>query len=301
MRRRPICFLPILLGRRTIRRRCWREIKRDDPALPIAALVACSPAVGSGDYALYHDIQRTLESCRNRVKDEKTEALLSLPEVLVTVNLTLPSMAPNWLKRGDFTLFPEHLRPFLLYLYALHLRNMGRHHEACAVAHTTRVFMQNEKTFTWLEIFFCQLCAGYAYYFGDTEEARRRLKEALDLGLPHGFIAPYAEWLTGYGGLMEDVLAREYPRLYKPALAHWTRVNKNWMGFRNRFTIENIATILTPQEQHAALLFARGKTYRQTAQTLNLSVGRVKGLISSCYEKLSISGREELKKRLLTY
>ena len=66
------------------------------------------------------------------------------------------------------------------------------------------------------------------------------------------------------------------------------------MTFHNRFTSENITTILTPQEYQLARYLAHGASYAEAAGQMNLSVGRVKNILLDVYSKLYIKKRSQL-------
>ena len=74
------------------------------------------------------------------------------------------------------------------------------------------------------------------------------------------------------------------------SMATW----KNWIAFHNRYTRENITTLLTQREYRVAQMIVAGSTYQNVADELYLSVGTVKKLVSSLYDKLMIHSRAEL-------
>ena len=76
--------------------------------------------------------------------------------------------------------------------------------------------------------------------------------------------------------------------------ALWSRSFINWMTFHNRFTSENITTILTPQEYQLARHIAYGASYAEAARQMHLSVGRVKNILLEVYGKLYIKKRSQL-------
>lgn len=79
-------------------------------------------------------------------------------------------------------------------------------------------------------------------------------------------------------------------------LAQWERTVKNWIAFHNSFTRDNITLMLTLREYHMAQLAARRVPYAQIAERFNISVGRLKNIMLEIYEKLCVSGRDELAK-----
>jgi DNA-binding CsgD family transcriptional regulator len=116
------------------------------------------------------------------------------------------------------------------------------------------------------------------------------------LTLSHGFITPFAEVVTAFGGLIERCLERVFPVYYGAVLGQWRRTWKNWILFHNQFTKDNITLMLTLREYHIAVLAARRVPYAKIAEQYHISVGRVKNIMLEIYEKLLISGRDELSK-----
>ena len=71
------------------------------------------------------------------------------------------------------------------------------------------------------------------------------------------------------------------------------------MAFHNRFTKDNITSILSLREYHIAVLAANRVPYAKIAQQHCICVGRLKNIMQGIYAKLSISGREELASYVL--
>ncbi|MEN6639566.1 MAG: helix-turn-helix transcriptional regulator, partial [Smithella sp.] len=81
---------------------------------------------------------------------------------------------------------------------------------------------------------------------------------------------------------------------YASVVRQWQQTAKNWTVFHNHFTEDNITLILSLREFHFAQLVARHVPYAKIAKQFNISVGRLKNIMLEIYEKLYISGRDEL-------
>ena len=272
----------------------WRATPAEEETKLSAASLATAAAISSGDYALYHEIQQYIRAQAAKTKGPRDLALLSLPAALTAVSMAVPDMTPGWLKACDFSLFPHTLRPFLLFLYAMHLRNIGAYAEMLGVARATRLLTEKEGSFTWLDVYLGVLCASAAYALGDEPLAREALAGALALAAPCGMIAPFADHLGTLGGLVEAALKERYPAQERPVVELWRTSFMHWMGFHNVYAREHITTVLTPQEYHVAKLLSGGATNAEAARRLHLSPGRVKNIASAVYRKLQIEGRQDL-------
>jgi DNA-binding CsgD family transcriptional regulator len=73
----------------------------------------------------------------------------------------------------------------------------------------------------------------------------------------------------------------------------------NWITFHNQFTKDNITLILSLREYHIAQSIARHIPYKKVAEQHCVSLGRLGNIMQDIYQKLSVSGREELAKYVL--
>ena len=205
-----------------------------------------------------------------------------------------PNMAPDWLKNGDFGALPAQARPDALYLWTKYLHSINRIDAMLAAAQAALALSAPEHGITLPEVYLRVTRAVACHVLGQEDEARRFLLEALRICLPHGFITPFAEVVTALGGLMEQCLEREFPSYYDAVLGHWKRTWKNWVSFHNQFTKDNITLMLTLREYHIALLVARRVPYAKIAKQQCVSEGRLRNIMQEIYQKLFISGRNEL-------
>lgn len=277
----------------------WKSTPVHDETKLTTAFLATVATICSGEYELYYEIQHCLSRWSAKTENPTERALFELPRTLAIVSMAAPTMTPTWLKEADFSLFPSELKQFLLFLYTLHLRNIREYSEVRATARSAYELCANANTFTWLDINFLLLGATSSYHLHETGQALKFLKIALDLGMPCGFIMPFADCMGDLGGMMGDCLRQSYPDKIKQITELWNTSFKNWMLFHNEFTKENITTLLTIQEYQVARLICGGATYAETARRMYLSVSRIKDLISSVYGKLYINDRRELSHFIL--
>ena len=277
----------------------WRQADRWDETKLSAASLATAAAISSGDYELYFEIDGFLNSRMATAESDEERALLSLPKTLAAVSMAAPNMTPEWLKSCDFSLFPTELTPFLLYLYALHLRNSRENAGLLYTARAAALLCAQTNTFTWLDLHFLILAATASFALGDEAQAKKYLSDALALGMPCGFIMPFADALGAFGGLLERMLDEQYPDVLGLVTRLWSGSFTNWMDFHNKFTKENITTILTAQEYQAAHLMVHGATYKAAAARMSLSVSRIKNILSDVYGKLYIQKQQQLQQYIL--
>jgi len=275
---------------------CYHKTERDDAAMLRACPVAIAAAISMGDYRAYTEIESYLKRYANIGKGSNAAAIAELALATAAVSVIAPNMAPDWIKEGDFSALPVQAKPDALYLRAKYFHCVGNLEAMLAVAQTALILCASEQGITLPDIYLRVTCAIACYSLERVEEARRWLLEAMRIGLPHGFITPFAESITALGGLVEQCLEQVFPDYYNVVIRQWERTWKNWITFHNQFAKENITLILSLREYHIALLAAHHVPYLKIARQNCISVGRLKNIMLEIYGKLFISGRDELSK-----
>ena len=278
---------------------CFQKTRGDDAARLRACPITIAAAVSLGDYPAYTEIDAYLKKCAEIHKGSVAAAFAEQALATAAVSIIAPNMAPAWLKEGDFSALAPQAKPNALYLRAKYFHCLHRYDAMLAVAQTALTLSAQPQGFTTTDIYLRVTCAVACHCLGQDDEARRWLLSAMRICLPHGFITPFAEVVTALGGLMEQCLEREFPACREAVLGQWNRTWKNWITFHNQFTKDNITLMLTLREYHLALLVAQRVSYAKVARQHGISVGRLKNIMLEIYEKLYISGREELAKYIL--
>ena len=279
---------------------CYDKTEGDEAARLRASLVAVASAISLGDYPVYLKIEAYLKSyvAAGRCSDSSAIAELALASVAVSV--AAPNMVPTWLSEGDFSASLAQVRPtYILYLRAKYFMCIGKYEITLAVAQTALTFCAPERGITFSEIYLRVVCALACHCLGRENEAKRWLLEAMRIALPHGFITPFAENVSDFGGLVEQCLEEAFPDCFDAVIRQWECTVKNWITFHNHFTKDNITLILSLREYHLAQLVARRIPYAKIARQFNISVGRLKNIMLEIYEKLFISSRDELAQYVL--
>ena len=280
--------------------RCYHQTEGDDTARLRASMVGGAAAISLGDYNAYTTIEAYLKGILKTRKERNLTIIAELALASVAVSVMAPNMVPDWLKNGDFSAFPPQARPtYMLYLRARYFLCIGQYEAALAVAQTAMVFSQREKGIKFDEIYLRVVCALAYHHLECTDEAKHWLLETMRVTLPHGFITPFAETISDFGGLVEQCTRQVLPELFDAVIGQWKHTVVNWISFHNHFTEDNITSMLSLREYHLAQLVARRVPYAKIAKQYDISVGRLKNIMLEIYQKLFISSRDELAKYVL--
>lgn len=280
--------------------RCFERTKNDAASRLRACSLTIAAAISLGDYDAYTAIEAWLKERVTEGKGGVSASIAELTLAVAAVSAIAPNMAPEWLKRGDFSALPMQARPDAAYKQAKYLLCIGKIEAALATARTALSFCEAKQGITYADIYLRVVCAFSNYALERPEEAKHFLMDAMKIALPYGFTTPFAEMISAFGGMMEQLLEREYPACYDAVIGQWERVFKNWLIFHNRFTKDNITLILTLRDYEIAKLSAQGLTDAQIGKQLHLAAGTIKNRLDAICQMLLLSGRNR-KKELAEY
>lgn len=275
---------------------CFRKTEGDDAVKLRACPVAIAAAISMGDYRTYTEIDAYLKRCIDTNTGSEISAFADLALATASTGAIAPNMLPKWLKEGDFSALPAQAKVDAIYKRTKYFLSIGRYKSAIATAQTALALCTTEQGITFHDIYFRLICAVAYNAIESQDEAKRWLLDAMNISLPHGFVSPFAELVPAFGSLMELCLKESFPDYYDTIMGQCERTFKNWITFHNLFTKDNITLILSLREYHIAQLAARRVPYAEIAKQYNISVGRLKNIMLEIYEKLYISGRNELAK-----
>lgn len=272
---------------------CYRKAHGDEALRLRSCQAGIVGAISAGDSRTYTEIETYLKNYA-RTGHGYVSAFAEMCLATVAVSVIAPSMAPDWLKTGDLNALPPLARPNGLYLRAKYFSCKANFEATLAVAETALCVCSSWPNLAHSDIYLRLMCAIACRYLGRDDEARRWLVEAMGIALPHGFITPFSELVTAFGGMLEECLKQEFPGHYDAVIDQWKRTWKNWIAFHNQFTKDNITLILSLREYHLAGLVAQRVPYAEIAKRYRISVGRLKNIMQEIYSKLQISSRDEL-------
>ncbi len=273
---------------------CYYKAGNNEAIRLRVCIIAIAAVISMGDYHTYKEIEAYL---KEKVGQGGTAAVFAeISLAVAAVSCIAPKLTPEWIKEGNFSEIPIQFRYFALYLRVKYLQCIGRYEAMLEVAQTALTIGEPDRGFTLIGIYIRLCCATACYALEQEVKARRFLIEAMHIALPHGFVTPFAENLTALGGLVERCLLQEFPNQYEAVVKQCKRTFQNWVIFHNHFTKDNLTLVLSLREYHIAQMVAHRIPYAKIAKQQCISVGRVKNIMMEVYEKLFISGREELSK-----
>lgn len=261
---------------------------------------AIGAAISTGNYQAYTQIDSYLKRYIETDIESEIRVFAELSLATTAVSVIAPNMVPNWIKAGEFSFLIPKQRTYALYLRAKYFYCIGQLDTALAVAQTALTLNYQENGITFTDIYLRLTCAISCYGLERKEEAKNWLLSTMRLALPHRFVTPFAELVSELGGIVEECLKQEFPDCYDAVIQQWKNTVKYWFSFHNQFAKANITLILSLRETHLALLVARRVPYAEIAKQHNISVGRLKNIMIEIYEKLHVSGRDELAKCILS-
>ena len=279
---------------------CFERTVGDDAARLRACPLTIAAAICTGNYALFTQIESYL---KDMIKADLGAGVTGLAEYALNtayVSAIVPSMVCDWLKAGDFSAMAPKSWPDTTYKRAKYFQCVGNFEAMLAVAQTALTFCDpGPGQITYAGIYLRISCAVACCALGRANAAERYLMDALNICLPHGFITPFAESATAFGSLLEQCLKSFPPEQLAAVNAQWDRTFVNWISFHNRFTHDNITSMLSLRNYRIALLVARRVPYAEIAEEFNVSIASLKRTVGEIYGTLLISSKRELKGLLL--
>lgn len=278
---------------------CYRQNEGDEAAKLCASSIALVAAISLGEHPVYLEIEAFLKGIVEKYASNEVSAYAQLALSGGYLGGMVPSLIPDWLKNGDFSVLPAGAKPDAAYKRAKYYQCIGDHKSSLITAQMARSLCCPEGEISFPCTYLTLLAAAACFALEQVEEAEQYLLMAMRMNLPSGFITPLVEYLPLFGGLMERLLEREYPESLAPIRNQWGSTFNNWISFHNQLTKDNITSILSLREYQLALLVSRRVPYAQIAKFHGISVSRLKAIMQVVYDKLYVNNREELSEFIL--
>lgn len=281
---------------------CYERTAKDDAARLRAGSVAIAAAISTGDYPLYLEIEHFLHQVVQTNGNAEVSAFAELCLSNAYISACAIHMVPGWLKDGDFSALPQEAKPDATYKRAKYFQFTGRYEAMLAVAQTALALCATPSGIAFHDVYFRIVCAIACCALGRVDDTMRWLTDALKIALPLGFITPFAESVTAFGGLLEQCLERDFPEYDEAITSQWERTFIHWRDFHNRFTKGNVTLILSLRDYQIAQMAAHGVPYRQIAERFHISLGTLNNKMQEIYETLLVTEkprRKELAKYIL--
>ena len=278
---------------------CYRECENDFNAKLVVSTVAFPAAISIGDYILFEEIEKFLKQV---VHTTTSKMIVSFAELILSngyLGALAATMAPKWMKDGDFTSLPPYVKFDAARARAKYFQCRGDYTSMLNVAQTALSLFDSSRETSFPAIYMNVFSAFAFFERGDEKNAEKYLLNAMEKSLKNAYITPFAEALYQFGGLVEKLLAQYYPEWLNPVVEQSRRIFPNWVSFHNRFTRDNVTQILSRREYHIALASSKNVPYAIIAEQHGISVSRLKSIMREIFDKLNIKNRKELAQYLL--
>jgi len=274
---------------------------RGDEAIRVRITpTAMAAAISAGDFPFFLEVENHLKSVMQKRSEDKN--VIAIAELFLSsayISAMVLDNTPDWLKTGDFTYLPNRARPYAAHMRAKYFHAVGEFESMLNVAETALAFCDFTGGIYVADIYLRVMCATACCLLGRVDEATRWLLGAMRITLPHGFITPFADCASVFGGLLEKLLEREYPAHYGAIINLWKRAGANWVFFHNFVTKNNFVFGLPLRDYEIAIRVAKGVPNKEIAEHFHMSQGRLRNKISEIYSELHVNSRKELERFLL--
>lgn len=141
-----------------------------------------------------------------------------------------------------------------------------------------------------LNIVLCMICMSLK----QDERAEQKFDAAWSIASREGYIHPFVEHHGILQGQVERALRKQDPETYNKIVQSVYRFSRGWMKIHNPVSTLQVTDALTPYEFSIAMLAAKGRSNKEIAALMGVSVNTVKSYMESIFEKLQISSRNEI-------
>jgi len=275
-------------------KQCFHKISDNEAVKLFSCGLGLAAAISTGEYPLFQEIE---SYCKDMISADMGENITAVAEMAIATAYTcmfIPDMIPDWLKSGDFRSIPAQLRPETITCRTRYLLFIKKYESVLDIARTALLFDAPERGTTNTGIYLRIHCAMACFSLGRADEAKSYLLSVMEDCLRHGFITPFMELLPTLGGMVEELLERDYPEYSEPVISQSKYIIHNWISFHNRFTKENASLILTQREWQMALMATQNVPYKKIAEQFHISLGTLNNNMQTIYQKLYISNKKEL-------
>lgn len=205
---------------------------------------------------------------------------------------------------GEIKLFNPELMAYLpvgTRLYAMYgvahadyLR--GKYAQALGEARTALLLAMNR--FPIVCEYLAVIASVAAINLGDAEQAAEYFHQAWSIAERESFIQPFVEHHGLLQGQIEKYVRDPDPEAYRTLADKVMCFSRGWMKIHNPRSENKVTDQLLPHEFALAMLAARGKTNKEIADYMHISVNTVKLHLSTIYQKVGVTSRKALRKHL---
>ena len=194
--------------------------------------------------------------------------------------------------RPAIGILPPGMQYFAMYAiaHALYIRREYEHAMGIAESALLMAGTRYPIDSIYLNIVLCMICMSLK----QDERAEQKFDTAWSIASREGYIHPFVEHHGILQGQVERALRKQEPETYNKIVQSVYRFSRGWMKIHNPVSTLQVTDALTPYEFSIAMLAAKGRSNKEIAALMGISVNTVKSYMESIFEKLQISSRNEI-------
>ena len=279
--------------------RFYAAISKDGRNFLAAAGVALFGAVGMGNVKLFDAVLADIAAYPGRYGSPEAKLAVEIVTVWLRRFLRAPMRCPAWLVELDLSAIPGEWRRQVAYLAVGRLMQK-KENKAAAVLADALLNLESAKVVEassadiWLKMAKATICRDE----GRMEDAARWCRAVVASAKPLGIVLPFLDVMLGPKSVMGMALAEDAPELLEKIGRLANGYFRNLVKFHNHYTGESVTEALTPREFFLAQSLKQGFRYKEIAERLGVTQGRVHNLVVALYQNLGISSRDEIGSRV---
>jgi len=273
----------------------YKAMPKDGRLFPVVARLAVLGAIDSANLHLFDRVRRDMTAYAKAEKGNPHAALaMQLVETSVRLRLRIADGYPDWLPQFDFAAVPTAWHPHVAFLGIKVLLEQHRYEAALAASGLALAVNARHDHVPgldiWLSLFSAICCRETQRY----DEADRWFRRAASEAEKCDFVVPFLEFAMGEGSSLDVALKELAPKLVDVVRQRVDAFYLNAIKVRNHLTGGHVTEKLTRRQFFIARHVSYGASYKEIADMLGLSLGRVRNLVSEVYQVLGIHNRGEL-------
>ena len=277
-------------------KRFYDELDMADDLYLAGVTVCVVGALGRGDTRLFSRILKDLRDYPERNGHPQAKLAQEITLAWIRQFVRVGTGHPEWMIRIDLTRIPDEWKRQCAYLGVKSLLTRKEYAAAYRAASLLLNFDIRKDALSAFPVYERLVCAWSCHELGRKEESRRWFRQTLELTCKQGIILPYLLLAARIGPAMEDEIREVSPNAAAKVREMATGFFQNLIRFHNLFTGEAATTELTPREFYIAQQLCDGFSYKEIAEKLDVSSGRVNNVVMEIYSKLHVHGKNQLRK-----
>lgn len=256
-----------------------------------ARLVHAMATVQTGDSAAVLSDFNAIAEEDKKTSDQSAKLYTLVTEGLVSIFFHSESADLSGL-RDKISLCPAGIQYYAIYATAHELYIKREYQRAMGMAEGALMMAGDRFPIAsiYLNIVLCMICMNLK----DDEQAEAAFMRAWRIALPERYIHPFIEHHGMLQGQIERLLRSQYPKEYEEIIDSVYRFSRGWMKIHNPVSTLQVTDALTPYEFSIAMLAAKGRSNKEIAKLLGITLNTVKSYMEIIFTKLHISSRNEI-------